>query len=199
MVFRMLRQRDLLAGATDGPGARGAPRGDAPEPRAAAGPRPRPVQASMSRLMMRPPGPLPATDERSMFCVGGHAARERARLHAAAVPRRRCRSGAGPARRRGAVGRSGRGAAASARPTRPKPADRRERPWPRRSAPGAGGMRSGWPRRRRGRGSRGRRAGAGLRASPPAWPLPGPAAGRAPPRPWRSAARCPRSAPRSRR
>ena len=119
--------------------------------------------------LTRPPSPLPA---------------------ARAPPPRR-----GAARARAGVRRA---PGASAPPQRPKPADRRERPWPRASAPAAAG-----PERGRTGAAFGaapvppphrRPVGAAAAARPPAWPPPAappPAWRRRPP--WRSAARCPRS------
>src|SRR5215207_8749312 len=58
MVLRMLLKGTCCPAPGVPPGAGAAAARAAPPPE---------VQASMSRLMMRPPGPLPSTEERSMF------------------------------------------------------------------------------------------------------------------------------------
>src|SRR5688572_33216949 len=67
MVLRMLLSGTSVPGAMEGTGAAGRAAGAEPPDAAAASARGAPDQDSMSRLMMRPPGPLPATDERSIF------------------------------------------------------------------------------------------------------------------------------------
>src|SRR5213083_231498 len=75
IVLRMLESGSSWPGVIDGAGgagrdARAAEGRDAGAPAERAGasaPGRGPAHDSMSRLMMRPPGPLPATDERSMF------------------------------------------------------------------------------------------------------------------------------------
>src|SRR6188474_467189 len=72
IVLRMFERGSSWPGVIDGPAGagRGAAAGReaaAPEERAGAAPARGPDHDSMSRLMIRPPGPLPATDERSMF------------------------------------------------------------------------------------------------------------------------------------
>src|SRR6185369_11854407 len=66
IVLRMFESGSSWPGVIEGPG--GAGRGEgAADTRAGAALGRGPAHDSMSRLMIRPPGPLPATDERSMF------------------------------------------------------------------------------------------------------------------------------------
>src|SRR6266545_6582620 len=76
IVLRMLESGSSWPGVIDGAGAAAGRDAGAAEGRDAGAPAERagasvpgrgPAHDSMSRLMMRPPGPLPATDDRSMF------------------------------------------------------------------------------------------------------------------------------------
>src|SRR5258706_13202344 len=76
IVLRMLESGSSWPGVIDGAGGAAGRDAGAAEGRDAGAPAERagasvpgrgPAHDSMSRLMMRPPGPLPATDERAMF------------------------------------------------------------------------------------------------------------------------------------
>src|SRR5688500_15945273 len=67
IVFRMLVSGISVPGVIEGTGAAGRAAGAGAAAPDAARDAPPPDQDSMSRLMIRPPGPLPATDARSIF------------------------------------------------------------------------------------------------------------------------------------